>query len=197
MLHLLPQYQKRKVIKEYRIRLAAVILGLLLLVIVMYGAFMMPTFMKLYTEKRALIGQKQAQTSIIDSRNAKSGDANQDIAKAVGALKPFDKTLTPLLFIDALAPQSAGIKIDGYALTQNGATEPITVTVNGIARTREDVSGYAKLLNDRFGGVKLPLSALAKQSDISFDFRFQVTYDKAWEIVQAKAASSTVNAPLN
>ncbi len=197
MLHLLPQYQKNKVIKEYRIRLAAVLLSSILLVIIMFAVFTLPTFMRLYAEKRALIAQKESYLAIINTGAARSGEGNLDIWKAVDALKPFGKTLTPLLFLDALASPSSGIRIDGYALAQTSASEPVTVTLNGVARTREDVSAYAKLLNDRFGGVKLPLSSLVKQSDISFDFRFQVTYDKALAVVQGKTATTTATSTTN
>lgn len=186
MLHLLPQYQKRKVIKEYRLRLGIVIIAALFYTVIIFGVFTLPSFIKLNNEKIILNSKKVTLEGTINSSNNKDGGHVTNSAQAIIALAPYNTSLAPILFIDAVLPDTAGISISGYSFNQAGPTDPVNVVISGIAKTREDLSGYAQLLNSRFGNVKLPLSSLANSSNINFDFRFSMTYAQAKAIKDTK-----------
>lgn len=186
MLHLLPQYQKRKVVKEYRLRLGLVLIIVIFFAVIMFTIFTLPSFLLLRTEKIVLEGKKSSIESIINSKNLKNGDSATDMSKSAVALKPFSKSLSPNLFIDSVVPSTSGITIGGYAFNQAGPEDPVNVVISGVSKTREDLTAYAELLNKRFGGVKLPLSSLANSANISFEFRFAITYDKALAVKDDK-----------
>lgn len=181
MLHLLPQYQKEKVIREYRLRLSTVIVGAVCFLAAVYVIFTLPTFMLVQGQKNFLSTQKDSLSQIINMGGSSTQDNNLEVWKSVDALTPFAGTLHPLVNLDAVNSKLSGIKIDGYNFVQANPGEQITVGVTGTAKTREDLTQYVKQLNVDFGGVKLPLASLVKQSDIPFDFKFQVGYKKFHE----------------
>ncbi len=180
MLHLLPEYQKRKVLTEYRLRLTVVLILLVATAVLMFAIFLMPSYVYLYASKSELVLEKQGLSSIVNARSASSTDkAGGDAGKAIASLKPFAASLSPLLYVDALIPEGPddaamrkGIRIHGYFMTPISDTK-VSVAISGIADSRENLSKYAAYLNGKFGGVKLPLSSLAKQGDIPFDFKFE------------------------
>ncbi|MFM2383909.1 MAG: hypothetical protein RIQ72_481 [Candidatus Parcubacteria bacterium] len=181
MLHLLPQYQKDKVIKEYRLRLAVVIIGTLLFLTLVFIILTLPTYMVLQNQKGILISQKDSLSQLINVGGSASKDNNLDIWKAVDALLPVAGGFVPSAYIDAVTPKQAGVTIDGYAFVQGVPGQPVSVSINGTAKTREGLTEYVKVLNAKFGGVKLPLASLAKQADIPFDFKFQIDDTKIYE----------------
>ncbi len=185
MLHLLPEYQKRKVLTEYRLRLTVVLILLVATAVLMFAIFLMPSYVYLYSSKSELVLEKQGLSSIVNARSASTTDkAGGDAGKAIASLKPFAASLLPLLYVDALIPEGSdgasmrkGIRIHGYFMTPISDTK-VSVAISGIADSRENLAKYAAYLNGKFGGVKLPLSSLAKQGDIPFDFKFEADKSK-------------------
>lgn len=181
MLHLLPQYQKDKVIKEYRMRLTVIIIGMLLFLAIVYIVATLPTYMVLQNQKTILTSQKDSLVQTINIGGAMKQEEGADIWKAVDGLAPLPGGFKPSVYIDAVAPTQAGITIDGYAFVRADPKQPVGVSVTGSAKTREGLTEYVKELNTKFGGVKLPLASLAKQADIPFDFKFQIDDSKIYE----------------
>ena len=192
MLHLLPEYQKRKVLTEYRMRLTVVCILLVAVAILAYAIFLMPSYVYLFTAKSELTLKKEGLMALIKAKSAASADkSGGDIGKAIAALKPLPGSLQPLQYMDVLAPSPSFaylITVNGYFMTPTTG-DKIGVVLNGVAVTREGLTKYVAFLNDRFGGVKLPLSALAKQSDIPFEFRFEVDRAKFQELIAASSAA--------
>ncbi len=178
MLHLLPQYQKNKVIREYRMRLVVVFIGILFFFAVIFAIFTLPTFMILQNQKPLLITQKESLTQIINTGGNVSADTNLEIWNAVDALVPFQHALIPSAYIEAVTPKVSGINIDGYTFVQTSPGQLVSAGVNGVADTREALTEYVRELSTSFDGIKLPLASLAKQSDIPFDFKFQIDHSK-------------------
>lgn len=196
MLHLLPEYQKRKVLTEYRLRLTVVLILLVAVAILMFVIFLMPTYVYLYSSKSELVSRKLGYVAHIQSKAASSTDkAIGDVGMVIAALKPISGSLEPLLYIDALAPKGVGsaeidgIQINSYFLSPI-SDDKVAIMISGIADTREGLTRYSSYLNDRFGGVKLPLSSLAKQRDIPFDFKFEVEKNK---FIERQPVSSISN----
>lgn len=178
MLHLLPEYQKKKVLAEYRLRLVVVLILMLVFAIIAFAIFLMPSYVYLFAAKSDLVAKKSGLESTIASKSGiKTNQNGGDVSKSIAALKPLSGSLSPLAYMDQLMPTSPSIRVNGYfmATTNNGK---VGIVITGNAETRESLSAYANALNAKFGGVKLPLSALAKQGNIPFDFRFEVDQAK-------------------
>lgn len=191
MLHLLPQYQKRKVINEYRIRLAVVTVFSLFFVVVMFVVFTFPTYLTLRTEKQDLINRKAGYEAIITQGSSAMGEGGADVGKAVLALKPYVNSLSPITFINAVNKAAGNVQLDAYAFTQDVSNTPVITVISGTAKSREGLRSLADSLNAVFGNVKLPLSSLARQSDIPFEFRFSMEYPKVVEYVNTKSSTSS------
>lgn len=177
MLHLLPEYQKKKALAEYRVRVAIVFIMMLAGSLLIFSVFLVPSYAYLHVAKSGLASKKLELDGIIRSKTASTTDnAAGDALKAIEALKPLGGSMEPLLYIDALSPVNAGmggsVRVNSFFLTP-AANGKIGVMISGIADSREGLTKYAAYLNELFGGVKLPLSSLAKQSDIPFDFKFE------------------------
>ncbi len=178
MLHLLPEYQKRKVITEYRLRLTVVLILLLAISLLACAVFLMPSYVYLYTAKSDLVAKKEGFASLIKARDAASAEKQGgDVGNAIATLGPLPGSIQPLAYMDALVPPASSIRITGYLLSSSPSGK-VSVAISGIASSREGLSSYATYLNGRFGGVKLPLSSLAKQGEIPFDFKFDADRDK-------------------
>jgi hypothetical protein len=178
MLHLLPQYQKRKVINEYRMRLVVIIAFSLLAIVVVFIVFTLPSYIFLLTQKQVLSSQKAGYESIISVGTDSMGEGGVDVAKAVLALKPYPNPLSPTLFISAINKAAGNVQVDAYAFTQDQVGGSVTAVIDGVAKSREGLSSLVESLNTVFGGVKLPLASFARQSDIPFEFRFMMEYPK-------------------
>lgn len=185
MLHLLPSYQKRKVIREYRVRLTTISILMFVMIGVSLVVFMLPTYILLHTQKYTLENQKKSYLEIIEKENILKGKVGFDVSGSVFSLTPYINTLSPLMYIDAINKASTNIVVDGYSFIQTKTTEPVSVTISGIAKKRDELSFFSKSLNDVFGNVKLPLASLAKQSDIPFEFKFLMDYQKVDNFLKA------------
>lgn len=183
MLHLLPQYQKRKVIREYRSR-GLTVAGYLSSVIVGSAiVFLLPTYFFLLSERDVLQTQKEAYISIIERGGAGEGKEKIDVSGSLASLTVSGDTLQPLSYIDALSLVSKNVRIDSYSFVQQQRSAPVSVSVSGMASKRDELSAFAKTLDEVFGNVKLPLSSLAKQSDIPFDFKFMMNNQKVEKLL--------------
>lgn len=194
MLHLLPQYQKRKVISQYRLRMSSVVVLSCLSLVIIFIVLTLPSYLFLLYQKQSLIVQKNGFEQTLANMPGAMGEKNVDSASLAVALKPFSKSLEPSLFIDAIGTSTRGIRIDGYAMTEANPGEPVSVILSGLASTREDLTSYAQMLDKNFGGVKVPLSVLAKPGNIPFEFKFHVPYEKAFQIVGTSTLGSVINA---
>jgi hypothetical protein len=168
MLHLLPQYQKDKVIKEYRLRLTVVIIGTLFFIALVSVILTLPTYMVLQNQKTTLILQKESLSQLINIGGATSTNNNLDMWKAVDALLPETGGFIPSTYIDAVLPKQIGISIEGYSFVRTDKGQPVSASINGVAKSREGLAEYVKVLNTKFGGVKLPLASLIFLLILSF-----------------------------
>jgi hypothetical protein len=178
MLHLLPEYQKKKVIAEYRLRLSVVSILLLAVSILIFAVFLMPSYVYLYSAKSELAARKSGLSSIIQARSGGiSNKTGIDVPKSIAALIPMSGSLEPISYMDQLVSTSPAVHVTSYFFAPVSGGR-IGVMISGMADNRESLAAYADDLDKKFGGVKLPLSSLAKQSNIPFDFRFEVDQAK-------------------
>lgn len=190
MLHLLPPYQKRKVIHVYRLRYATVAVCALSIIGISLIIGVLPSYVALQAEKSNLLRQKESYTATIESTARNEGEA-VDISGAIFALSTSGETLKPLTLIDALSRISEQVRIDSYSFVGPASNKPVTVIISGVAKKRDELSAFAQSLNAKFGNVKLPLASLAKQSDIPFEFKFEMGKQAVDGILSATSTDIT------
>jgi hypothetical protein len=177
MLHLLPPDQKKKVLTEYRKRLAiASCLGVSAVIICGF-VFLLPSYMLAYS-RYSIVADKKAS---VDSQLATlSGNSTNDVVKnitdEISALSPLGASENASQVFDSLnALVPTGITIDKMGYTLN-ADESITLDVGGNATTRDELVSFTQSLSDsgKFTNTDVPLSLLRTDKDIPFTLKLGV-----------------------
>jgi hypothetical protein len=164
--NLLPNDIKKKIKREYYMRLLSVFL-LTLSVSVVVGVFsLLPTYIKMSQDFKL----KQKDYTNIQDANAIREDTQKEVLKTKTMLSVIDenlkkKKLTDLLF-EALKCKPEGVDVVAFSFNRNSNN----LTLDGVAKTRNLVVEYAKKLeeNKNFTKVPIPISDLAKNSNLNF-----------------------------
>lgn len=171
MINLLPQSEKKKLLREYRLRLAVIVLwGMLMLEIIAFGLFV-PSYLAISSSTSALsVVLEDIQSHAPDGSNETKRHLNlinQEIAslKVGGA---STELFPSQLLTELLAVKSSGIAITGFSYARAGTS--VTVQLNGNAATREDLIAYRSALtsNVHFSDPKYAQSYITKKTDIDF-----------------------------
>lgn len=169
--NLLPEERMRSLRRLYFIRLAVVAVVLLSGVILVHGVLLLPSYLYL----RNQVGERAA--SLVALTTTLAGSEEKEISSRVAALgedsahlarlSSVPKASAAIRAITAL-PRS-GIRLTGFSFAPNPGAETM-MSVSGVATTREALRTFEQsLANQPFiTSVDLPISAYAKERDISF-----------------------------
>lgn len=173
MLNILPTEEKKKVLIEYRLRLATIsvfAVGSL----VMASLFLLAPSYLLAVSKHNEVMNNLAALEEKDSRGGQEKDVNLQIIAVNKKIDLFLKVGTP----GALKPASVITKImdiKGDAIRITGFTFDATadqerVVITGTALDREKLSQFIETLkkDPAFTSVDLPISSYVKSSNIDF-----------------------------
>jgi hypothetical protein len=180
MLHnLLPPIEKKALRIEYYVRLGTVIVFLITSAVGIGAVSLLPTYLKLRSEIDAITldsGSPQAETA----STTVMGD-QAIISDTKRTLMLFEATLGKQQVTDiiraAFAVRPDTVTISG--VTYDQATR--SVTLEGVATTRDALVGFAHTLEDTstFGRVPLSISDLAKNTNIQFRLNLAIENDGA------------------
>lgn len=169
MFTLIPRDYRIKVIRYYRLRLALVFLILLIFSTTLLIGFFLPTYLNVSSEHKSLIDQESTINRSIAKKN--SDDLSKTIKKLTASInfinKPDKISMDEILKVFKYQNSNVQLnKIDYKISTVDG----YTILISGIATTRKSLSEFAKSLEKEisFKKVDLPISNLAKDSDIPF-----------------------------
>jgi hypothetical protein len=163
MLNVLPFEVKKKLRQEYLMRLSAFGLALASLAGLLAAAMLVPALIYAKSERSGyeiIIG------------NIEGVDGKEDVFETVRAVKEkitFLKSgvASPILplFKKVVDAKRNGIVISGISFTRNNA-----VVIEGVASTRAALVAYRDTITaiSDFSSVQLPISELAKSSNIEF-----------------------------
>lgn len=169
MFTLIPIEYRIKIIRSYRVRLALVCVILLIVSVLLLVGFFLPTYVNVSSEYKALIEQESTVNKSITKKN------NDDLSKTIKNLttninyinRPDKPSVDEILKV--LNYENINVKINkiDYKIT---TIDAYTIVVSGLASNRKSLSDFAKDLEKEsaFKKVDLPISNLAKESDISF-----------------------------
>lgn len=169
--NLLPEERIRTLRQIYFFRLAVVAVLLLSGVTVVHGVLLLPSYMYL----RNQVGERAASLAALTSTLA--GSEEKEISTRVAALAQDSAHLARLSSVPkasaairaiAALPRS-GIRLTGFSFAPKEGAES-TMLVSGVATTREALRTFEQSLAGEpfISSADLPISAYAKESDISF-----------------------------
>lgn len=178
MANLLPTDQKESIFTEYKMRLAAGGMGILVVVLLAGIALLIPSF--ILTETR--YQQNQAMLdSISDSDASTSTQENRSVINTTNKkLDLVNKDTTRVLPTDVLEllaeTQSGGVRVNRISIAgeQNQDLvegEQIAVSLSGVADTRNNLLRFEDSLSNRaqVSAVDLPIETLASSENTPFD----------------------------
>ena len=174
MFNLLPQYQRAKLEKEYRFRIAIVSLGFALALLVVAVISLVPT----YIISQGVIEDIQSQIQTVKDRGALAGSAPasaalKEVKDLTNVLQSDGKVQISQIFSEIISARSGEIQLYSFAFSN---VEPRRLRVTGNSSTREGLVTYKKEL-EKIKFVKkvdLPISALTKSSDINFSLTIEL-----------------------
>lgn len=170
--NLLPEDRTRVLRRDYFLRLCTVAALFASALVVIHTVLLLPAYVLLDQEVRT----REVRLASISSALASSDEAV--LEKRLTTLAEQAALLTTLgtvpsasnVFSDVLAVPHAGVALSGFSFTPSAGKAAGMLSVNGIARTREDLRQFQiALQNATFAAsVDLPVSAYAKDTDINF-----------------------------
>jgi len=178
MFTFLPKPYKSEVLKEHRMRVALVFLGLLIAVMILGAVLTLPTFLATFSQRSSMTRE------LARVQNELSVEKGVEIGAEVKAIKARLSVLSakasrkPVIIVleELLAQPRPGLSITGISMRREG--DKGIIAVQGTADTREHLVAFSKGLQGEpaFSKVDLPVSSLAKGKDISFTIRIESTF---------------------
>ncbi len=176
MINLLPPTARRSIVREYWLRVATVWMFLLGTGCLIIAALLLPTYVQIHIQLRALSESVNASTEMITSYDTLAQElltANDRAKILINAASstPFS---TYVNSIEELSGQA--ISINTYTFTRPKTGEA-TITVSGVARTRQELADFKDVLSTdgAFSRVELPISNLIKEKDLLFSMQLIVS----------------------
>ncbi len=175
MINLIPPIAKKRVIREYRFRVVSVWLILLSLVLLISSALVTPTLLLVNSlvEANELDLSEVREDQSANEEISKIIKTNNEIVKQVNNSQERVKFSELIYLLDDLAAEE--VNLTQFTFQEvDGKIDVISLI--GFADTRGSLSDFREVLDkhESFSDIKLPISNLAKDRDITFSM--QVTY---------------------
>ncbi len=170
MFSLLPNQEKKRLRKEYRLRLLIVALIFFVTATIFGLIFLLPSYLLSLSKESVARDhlksvQDVAKTNAKPELSAELKAANLQIVELKGSVEqmPIKKILDMVI-----KDRPEGLKINSFSLTRDAQAGTLLIT--GIAPTRESLVSFNKTLSAEplFSKVESPVSELAKSKNIGF-----------------------------
>ncbi len=150
MINLLPRAEKKKLMKEFRLRYAALVLGAIFALQVLTFALFVPSYYAITNTTKSL-AVDLANKKTLASPGGDEAQKGLNILKSEIALLKPDATNVGLppsqLMTELLSQKPSGISISAFAYGRPSPTS-VALQLSGMAATREDLLLFQKLLKD-------------------------------------------------
>ncbi len=177
MFNVLPTNLKKLLTHEYHVRLVIVACALLLVVEVSCLIFLLPSWLISVITKQEIT--RSIATLQHSSGTVRTPGISDTVASTNALLHTIHTSMTyPLAqpFLDTiLSRKSVGIRLTEFVYSTTDATHA-TLSIQGTAATRAGLVSFVKSLQDSgvFGTVDLPVSDLAKETNITFEIQLTI-----------------------
>ena len=170
MFNLIPEEKKKKLEKEYTLRLSAtatIFLGSICLVALI---LLIPSYVISNSRLKEAQKKNDALISALSLSNTKSAT---DVLKTISADSDALKGTLQYPALASLIETIATSKPEGIVINSidfSSGSSPDTVTLGGVASTRDSLVAFSGLFqsNPLFQNASLPISDFAKDRDIDF-----------------------------
>ena len=170
--NLLPPRRKRLLAHEYLFRLGTVAVWLAVILVVIHGLLLFPSYLYVNQQERAREDQLQT------LKASASGATEQELAIRIEAIEKKAKQLAALgtqasasgALRAVLVVPRTGISLHGFMYAPAAAKDSNRLTLAGTAASRESLRLYLEALSALpfVTKAELPISAYAKERDIDF-----------------------------
>lgn len=172
MVNLLPQSEKKKLLKMYRLRIGALILVALFVIEVLTMALFLPAFYVLDSVTKNLADELEQKRHMIPEGESSAQQELAAIKKEIAILKPSTETIDVLpsvILTEILTQKPDGISISTVSYARN--LKNAAVQMSGHARASEDMLLFQKNLkqNPRVASTQYANNSfIIKKTDIDF-----------------------------
>ncbi len=178
MVNLLTIFEKKRILKEYRIRLAIVSLLTTSLLLTISIILLVPSYIlssrKHSTVFKQLSLEKKKITTLAEGKDPIK--ITKDINNKLDILKKANTTLPDpyYVIVTIIKHKPKGIFIKSILYDKNENEEKITIS--GISENRETLLIFLRSMESesRFFGVELPISSFVKGENINFSMRITI-----------------------
>lgn len=165
---LFDQYQKA-VLKQYRLRLYTIYLGLGSILLLIGITLTIPTYILLTTRLKATELDKTTAEKTIDTDAVTLDTEIKTLNDKISLIESNNKDLPMIIVLEKLlTKKDSDIRITSISIKRQNETGAIAL--GGVATTRDALVAFEKLLKSEtlFSNVNLPVGSLVKSKDIPF-----------------------------
>ena len=171
MFNLLPKSEKNTIRREYRMRLAIVVLWLSFATFLIASFLLLPSFVLSSAKEKAAVHRFATLSAEVERA---SGAKLRDLLADIQSRLRFFSRKAPAARWHELLTQLVSLKTNTVSLTAisftGGESGTRLVTIAGTARDRTGLRAFAKSLErvSSFEKIDVPISNYAKDTDIEF-----------------------------
>lgn len=171
MFTLLPDSEKKSILKEYKIRRAIIICTFVFFFGIMASVSLFPSYLL------SAIKTKEISTQLAELRKSTIlqeakilNEALVNTNKKLDLLRDSTSTVYVKDIIDGIQKSKSeqAIRISGVLYRRDTAKKQLSLSITGVARDRESLSFFVKELEKNFEQVNLPVSNFAKEKNAQF-----------------------------
>ncbi len=170
MPNLLPEYSKKKIRVEYRLRIASIILVFTLTALLIGLAFLIPTYVLLKVEHDDRTKIKEEMISTIKATQGEDYiTALGDITNKISVLRQERDDTTLIAMVTKITNQMVpGVKLESIDYTTTGGSNSLVLT--GHATTRDALINFKNSLQNEksFTEIKHSIADLIKAENLDF-----------------------------
>lgn len=177
MLHLLTDSQKKKVIKEYRLRLTTVICWLIIFVSLVGVTLLLPSYLTAVGKVNIIKAENQSKENSVKEMKAQNfNDKIKQVDSSLEALGVSISIPSPRETYDKIVgslPQGVFLNRYTYSLVNDNSA---SISIDGTAIDRDSLAELQNRLklNKEFSGINIPITGFTKKKDLNFSLKFDL-----------------------
>ncbi len=168
MINLLPKLEKKKLHKEYLMRIGVTVLAVFFLLELFAGVVFAPSYYNVAAMVTVLTDTLAQKKKLTPEGSVEAERSLAETKEEIALLKPSSELPISVALEELMAQKPAGISILGFSFGRTGKT--LAIQLSGIAKTREDLLAFQQNLigNPHFAETKYGQSFVTQKTDISF-----------------------------
>ncbi len=172
MFTLLPESEKKNIMREYNTRRAVVICAFIFVLGVVASVSLFPSYLLSSARVKEVETQlsRVRESAILNEADALDKTVSQTSKKIESLQFATSTVFVENLFEDIVSRRGDSIRIRGFQYKRSAGKDSGVVSISGIARDRESLLQFTKSLeeNPYFDQINLPVSNFARDKNAEF-----------------------------